>query len=42
MYKCHVRPCGLAGLAGLVGLLNRPTLVEGYVELFYFGFVQEF
>ena len=25
MYKCHVRPCGLAGLAGLVGLLNRPT-----------------
>ena len=27
MYKCHVRPCGLAGLAGLVGLLNRPTHV---------------
>ena len=25
MYKCHVRPCGLAGLAGLVGLLFSHT-----------------
>ena len=29
MYRCHVRPCGLAGLAGLVGLLNRPTRFFG-------------